>query len=227
MTTLDTIGMVLGAILTLFTISYLLGDNPLYKLATNLFIGTLVGYSLGIVLRDVMVGMLLTQLADDPITAVIPLALGLLLLFKGFPKQAYVGNLSVAYLLGVGVAVALGGALAGTLAPQIQATGHALHPDSLASYRFGLIDGLMVVIGTVCTLLSFAFIKVGPKQGGNLIYRLGGKLIGAAGTVGRVFLIFAFGIAFAGALTASLTILIGRLQYLIDAYFRILGLLGS
>ncbi len=223
MTTLDTAGMVLGAILTLFTLSYLLGDNPLYRLATHLFIGTLVGYSFGVVLHDVMVGMLLTQLTKDPITVVAPLALGLLLLFKGFPKQAYVGNLAVAYLLGVGVAVALSGALVGTLAPQIQATGRALHPDSLASFRLGLIDGLMVVVGTICTLLTFAFIK--PQQDGNLIYRLGGKLISAAGAAGRVFLIFAFGIAFAGTLTASLSILIGRIQYLIEAYFRILDLL--
>jgi hypothetical protein len=48
----------------------------------------------------------------------------------------------------------------------------------------------------------------------------------AAG-IGRVFLIVALAVAFAGAVTASLSIFIGRLQYLIgfftDMWFRVLG----
>jgi hypothetical protein len=36
--------------------------------------------------------------------------------------------------------------------------------------------------------------------------------------VGRWFLLVTFGVAFAGALTASLSIFIGRIQYLIDFF---------
>ena len=48
---LDTAGLVVGAVLTLLIFSYLLGDNPLYRLTLHIFVGALVGYSLGIVLR--------------------------------------------------------------------------------------------------------------------------------------------------------------------------------
>jgi hypothetical protein len=216
-------GLVVGAILTLLVFSYLLGDNPLYRLALHLFVGALVGYSLGIVLRDVLLGMVLAQLLTNPLAVVVPLVLGILLLFKGFPRQAYAGNFSVAYLVGVGTAVALSGALLGTLVPQIGATGRALSPASLASSRGGLLDGLLIVVGTTCTLMASAF-AARKRQG---LAGAWAQIVRLAAGIGRIFIIFALGVAFAGALTASLSIFIGRIQYLIDVftdvYFRMMG----
>jgi hypothetical protein len=214
-------GLVVGAVLTLLIFSYLLGDNPLYRLALHLFVGALVGYSLGMVLRDVLLGMVLAQLLTNPLGVVVPLVLGILLLFKGFPRQAYAGNFSVAYLVGVGTAVALSGALLGTLVPQIGATGRALSPASLAASRAGLLDGLLIVVGTTCTLMASAFVARTHSDGPWA------QIVRLAAGIGRIFIIFAFGVAFAGALTASLSIFIGRIQYLIDVftdvYFRVLG----
>jgi len=215
----EVVGLVVSAALTLFILSYLAGDNPLYRLALYLFIGGLVGYSFGIVLREVLVDMALSKVLSRSSSAVVPIVLGILLLFKGFPKQGYIGNLSIAYLIGVGTAVALGGALLGTLAPQIIATGRALSPVSLTSFRFGLVDSLMVVVGTVATLLSFTFVQ--PKR--QKRQRVWGRILGGVAWVGRVFLVSAFGITFAGALTASLSVLIGRTQYLIDVFYQLVG----
>lgn len=207
----EVVGVVIGAGLTLAIFSYLLGDNPLYRAALHLFVGALVGYSFGILVRDVLVGMVWNQLQDNPVAVVVPVVLGILLLFKGFPKQAYIGSFSVAFLIGVGTAVALGGALLGTLVPQIGATGRALSSISL--------DGLLIFVGTACTLMAFYFTAgKGPGLAG-----VWGQLVGIAGGVGRVFLVFAFGIAFAGALTASLSVFIGRIHYLIDAYWKVLA----
>jgi len=225
--TLEIAGLVLGAVLTLVIFFYLLGDNPLYRLALHLFIGALVGYSFGIVLRDVLLKLALGQLQSNPILLV-PLAMGLwLVFFKSIPRLAYVGNFTVAYLVGVGAAVALSGALLGTLVPQVGATGRALSIDSLDLFRLDdlrrLADGLLVVVGTVCTLMAFNFAV--PRQRG-----LAGawtRVVGALTWVGRVFLIFAFAVVFAGALTASLSLFIGRIQYLInvftDIYFYVVG----
>jgi len=215
----DTIGLIVGAVLTLLVFSYILGDNPLYRLALHIFVGALVGYSFGIVVRDVLVGMVFAQVLANPSAIVLPLVLGILLLFKGFAKQAYVGNYSVAFLVGVGTAVALGGVLLGTLVPQIGATGNAASPSAWAAYRLGPLDALFVIGGTVLTLMAFAFAT--QKQTGlagiwHLIAR-------ETGRVGRVFLIFALAVAFAGALTASCSIFIGRIQYLIRAYFSIVA----
>lgn len=219
----EVVGLVVGAVLTLLIFSYLLGDNPLYRLALHLFVGALVGYSFGIVLRDVLLKMVLAQLLIEPLAVVVPLVLGILLLFKGFPKQAYIGNFSVAYLVGVGTAVALSGALLGTLVPQIGATGQALSLTSRASFRAGLLDGLLIVVGTVCTLMVTTF--TARKQQG--LAGVWAQIVRLAAGVGRIFLIFALGAAFAGAVTASLSILVGRIQYLINVFTHIYFMVGS
>lgn len=218
---IETVGMVLGVGLTILILSYLLGDNPFYRLALHLFIGALAGYSFGIVVREVLIKMALGQLLSDPILSV-PLVMGLwLFFFKSIPRLAYVGNFALAYLVGVGTAVALGGALLGNLVPQVGATGRALSLESLDLPR--LRDGLLVVVGTVCTLMAFNF--AAPKQGG--LAGAWAQVVGALGGVGRVFLVFAFGVAFAGALTTSLSIFIGRMRYiidpLVDLYFSMTG----
>ena len=215
----EVIGLLLGATLTLFVLSYLLGDNPLYRFAVNLFVGTLVGYSFGTVLREVLLGMALPRLLASPTGAVVPLVLGILLLFKGFPDQAYIGNFSIAYLVGVGTAVAVGGALVGTLAPQVGATARALSPASLGSFRFGLLDGLMVVVGTVCTLLAFTYTRLVERRTGG-VWR---RALDGVGEVGRLLLTVVFGLAFAGAVTTSLSIFIGRVQSFVDLAARVIG----
>ena len=219
----EVVGLVVGAVLTLLIFSYLLGDNPLYRLALHLFVGALVGYSFGIVLRDVLLKMVLAQLLIEPLAVVVPLVLGILLLFKGFPKQAYIGNFSVAYLVGVGTAVALSGALLGTLVPQIGATGQALSLTSRAFFRAGLLDGLLIVVGTVCTLMVTTF--TARKQQG--LAGVWAQIVRLTAGVGRIFLIFALGAAFAGAVTASLSILVGRIQYLIEVFTHIYFMVGS
>lgn len=220
---LEIAGLALGAVLTFMILSYLAGDNPLYRLALHLFTGVLVGYSFGIVIRDIFLNMVLAQLLTNPPAVTVPLVLGILLLFKGFPKQAYIGNFSIAYLVGVGTAVALAGALLGTLTPQVGATGRALSPASLASFRAGPLDALLIVVGTICTLMAFNF-TARKRQG---LAGAWARIAGVLAWLGRGFLLFALGVAFAGALTASLSIFIGRMQYLIDVftdiYFYVVG----
>lgn len=226
---LDLVGLVSGAILTFFILTYLFGDNPLYRLGLHLFIGGLVGYSLGIALRQVIIPKVWEPLlrAEDPTAIgflIVPVVLSILLLIKGFPKHAYIGNLSTAYLLGVGTAVALGGALLGTIIPQVNATGLAVSPNVFQSYPLGIADGLMIIIGTICTLMAFNF----TAQRREGLAGVWSTLVKIAAWIGRLFLIAAFGAAFAGTLTASLTIFIGRIQYIIEVLanpelYRLLG----
>lgn len=215
----ELVGPIIAAVLALFALSYLVGDNPLYRLALHIFVGVLIGYSFGVVVREVLLRMAFPTLISNPTAVVVPLVLGILLLFKGFPKQAFVGNFSVAQLIGVGAAVALGGALLGTLIPQVAATGRALSGASLTSLRFGLLDALMIVVGTICTLLAFTFAEP-ERRADGFTWR---RIIDGAAWIGRVFLVFAFGIAFAGALTASLSIFVGRMQRLIDLALQAMG----
>ncbi len=209
-------GPVLGALLTLAIFSYLAGDNPVYRLALHLFIGTLMGYAVGVAFREVLLKMVLFPLRDNPLL-LIPLVMGLwLLFFKSIPRLAYAGNFSVAYIVGVGAAVALSGALLGTIIPQVEATGRVFSYESWESLPLGPLDGAMILVGTICTLMVFNFTLTAPRRYG--LTRILAPLVGAMAWLGKLFLLVALGAAFAGALTASLSIFIGRLQHLIDVF---------
>lgn len=209
---IEAIGIPLGVGLTFLVLTYLvLGDNPFYKFALHVFVGVLTGYSFGIVVREIIVKMALGQLQSASIMLV-PLAMGLwLLFFKSVPRLAYVGNFALAYLIGVGAAVALSGALLGTLIPQVEATARAWNRASFA-------DGLLVIVGTVCTLMAFNF--AAPEQRG--LSGIWAKVIRFTAWIGRVFLIIALGAAFAGAVTTFLSIFIHRIQFIIDFFMSLL-----
>ena len=216
-------GLVVGAAVTVMILSYFLGDNPLYRLAVHLFIGALVGYTFGVVLREALFRMALAELADNPVLLV-PLLMGIwLLFFKSIPRLAYVGNFVVAFLIGVGTAVALGGALIGTLIPQLGATSRALSAASIKVYPLGVVDGLLIPFGTVSTLMAFHFASQ-ERQG---LAGVWGRIVGLLAWFGRGFLTVALGVAFAGALTASLSVFAGRVQYMIDVFLRAAGLIAG
>ena len=119
-------------LLTLMVLSYLIGDNPVFRVAVYIFIGVSAGYVAVVAWHQVLYPRLIVPLLAgsmaDRLLALIPLVLGLLFLFKLSPRTARLGNPSMAFLVGVGAAVAIGGAVLGTLFPQTRASMNALQP---------------------------------------------------------------------------------------------------
>jgi hypothetical protein len=217
MSYLELIGMAVGALLTILVFSYLLGDNFLYRLALHLFLGALVGYAFGMVISEVWGKLIADSLREGNLFLIVPLGIGLgLLIFKSIPRLAYIGNFFLSPLIGFGIAVALVGAFVGTLRPQFEATANVMNATPW--------EGMLIAIGTVCTLLAFDFTFSQRQRG---LMGILGNIIGLLGKAGRLFLTVAFGVAFAGAITAALTIFIGRIQFLIEAAIEIASKLGS
>ena len=213
---LDQIGVILGAILTLFILSYLIGDNFLYRLATHILIGVGAAYITVTVIADVLwprlVQPILAQSSAQPmdvIVAGIGLIFSVMLLFKAWPRWAWVGNVPIGYLVGVGSAVALGGAVFGTLGAQTAAT--ALPPGGVfngpnSDVNVNFVLNALVAFGTVTTLWSFSFFRAARR----------GVLSGLS-SIGRTFLAIALGATFALVYIASVTVLIDRVQAISDA----------
>src|SRR5512141_2709771 len=127
---MDTIGIWAGAILTLLVFSYLLGDTPLFRLAQAIFVGVAIGYGLNVAVQLILIPQLVDKLVTPNPSWIyfVPLTLGVLLLLKVRTAWSSFGNISVAYLFGVGAALAIGGALTGALVPAVQATIVSLTP---------------------------------------------------------------------------------------------------
>ena len=129
----ELLGSTLSFFFTIALLSYLIGDNPLYRLALHVFIGVAVGYAVLVVISQVLRPRLIVPLiGGDPVViglTTIPLVLFVFLVFKLHPRTAALGNISIAYLIGVGTAVAVGGAVTGTLLPQIRTTWLTILPS--------------------------------------------------------------------------------------------------
>jgi hypothetical protein len=216
----DLIGAFVGLILTILVFSYLFGDNPLFRLALHIFIGVSVGFAAVIVVYNVIIFQLVVPLYQDPLGSLSllpPFLVGIwLLVTKTSPRLARFGNPTLAYLVGAGAATAIGGAVLGTLFPQIGASGVLFDFDAAPATGLNMgayfVRGLIILVGTVTTLLFFHFgirsRKDQPAQRPRWIQDLS--------QVGLVFIAITFGSLFAGVYSAALTALIERMNFLIN-----------
>ena len=213
---IELISVLVGLILTVMVFSYLIGDNLFFRIAVYLFIGVASGYAAAIVVHFVIIPKLIQPfLAFDPL-AIIAFVLAVSLLAKLFPGISWVGSFAMALLVGVGAAAALGGALVGTLLPQAQAAVDGFDLRSAGggfSALMQLVEGGVMLLGTVFTLASFHFSAGRAADGAPKRNRI---LEGVA-WVGRIFIAITFGVLFAGVYMSALTAMIERLSFIINS----------
>jgi hypothetical protein len=135
-----------------------------------------------------------------------------------------VGNLTVAFLLGVGAALAVGGALIGTLIPQVRATFVSLNPEhyrELATMEGALptsyaLDAFLMALGTISTLLYFYFTTSQDRR------PLARGVVHLVAGFGKVFLMFTFGALFATAAISRISLLVDRFRFLVETMMQFL-----
>ena len=224
----DMVGGIIAFLLTLAILSYALGDNFLFRLAIHLFIGAAAGFVLAAAFYSVIWPLLLRPLlvgsVEERLLALIPLFLAVLLSTKAFPKSASVGTPVMAFMVGVGAATITGGAMTGTLFPQVQAVAGLFDPQVInqSGSRAGvvLINSVLILVGVTSGLASFQF---GQPVSMRPFFQ---KIWNLISSTGRIFIAIAFGGIFAGIFVASLTALVERINFIVD-FIRSLALPGG
>jgi hypothetical protein len=221
LTALETAGTIISALLTIMVLSYVIGDNVLFRIAVHLFVGVAAGYAGALALRTVLYTQLVLPLQTEGLSAitsifVISWVLVILLALKAWPAAASLGSLPMALLVGVGAALVVGGAITGTLVPQTLAAMDSLNPFAVAPLtgETGLervANVLILLTGTVSTLLYFRF----TARRGPLGEALRTPLSVGVSFVGRLFIALTFGVMYAGALAAAIAVLSERVQFLV------------
>ena len=216
--TLAAIGLLVGALVTLIIFTYPLGDNLLYRWVLALVVGSGTGYALVVTLDFVYQWVINSVMGKlPPVVAIPPLILGILLLFKGFPKYSRWGDLSMGLILGVGAAVAISGAVWGTILPQMLATAA---PFAAAQGGQVFVEGLFILIGVILSLIAFSPRAFGTRARSHPLAILIRR-------VGRAFVTIALAVAFVGALTSALTLFIERWWMIVDVVFQLSSFFGG
>ena len=225
------LGTILAAGLTLVMFSFLYRDNPLFKIAENLYVGVALGYTIVItawrtslreeVFKPIFMAPTNEALLEAMIHRSAPIVLGLLLLMRVSRKRAWVSRYAYCPLVGWSAGLGISTVTHSFILEQLHA---ALRPiqeaiiagsaDPLTSewflgVFFPVIGSLTVLIGTVAVLFYFFFSLEHKGVGG------------AVSRVGIWFLMIAFGASFGYTVMARMSLLIGRVQFLLFEWLKV------
>jgi hypothetical protein len=202
------IGVLLAAGLTLIMFSFLYRDNPLFKIAENLYVGVALGFQVMVFWYSFMKVEAFDPFAFAPSSEALwqaigersfPILLGILLLTRLSSRYSWLSRYTYALLVGWGAGIGIATAVDSFVLRQIHA---AIKPLSWGDPA-GIAWGLFVLAGTF-TVLFYFFFSVEHRGAG-----------GAVSRVGIWFLMVAFGASFGYTVMARVSLLIGRLQFLL------------
>ncbi len=190
------------AFFTLSLFSFLYRDNSFYKLAEHIFAGLSAGYYVGLIWHSIILQQMINPMFDNgKWYLVFPGLLGVLMFSRFFKKYNWISRISLAFVMGNTAGIFLLSELHGKVLPQMQSTMNSLVPGRGVG---GYVLGLIVVAGVLSTLLYFYFSR--EHKG----------LLGGTAKVGIWFIMVSFGAHFGYTVMARISLLIGRVQFLID-----------
>lgn len=209
---METLGIWIGALGTLAILSFLLRENPFFRTAEHLFIGLAAGLGIFYGYQTIVAN------AWDPLfnpvegeahqwLLIVPLVLGLLLYSRFLGKGKWISRIPLGFLVGVGSALAIRGVIGASFMSQILATMQLPLWQSMAKFK---IDTILFIIGVIGTLFYFYFSR---EQKGPL-------KVGA--NVGKWVMMIAFGAAFGNTVMARMSLLVGRIYFLLGEWLGIL-----
>lgn len=224
------IGLWLQAVLTFAILSFLIADNPFYKFAEHVFVGISAGYGVVLVWHEAVLPILLFRIfpalsgeaASPDYWVIVPGVLGLMMVARFIPRYAWLSRWPIAFVVGVSTGASIPVTVQASLLEQMHGTIKPLlyhrpcvltaHPGGLDCSLLALWAGfnaLLLVIGVVCTLSYFYF---------SHEHR---RLLGVTSRIGIWFLMVAFGAGFGNTVMARVSLLIGRVQFLLYQWWPV------
>ena len=196
-------GIWLGALLTLCIYSFLYKDNPLYKFAEHVYVGISAGYFVATEIHNVLIPNLFNPLLGDfghKFYLLIPGLLGVMVFFAFSQKLNWLLRYPLSFIVGMGAGLTVTAMLSTDVLAQVQATALPLNS----------VNNVLLIAGVLATLVYFFF---SAEHKG---------VVGGAATLGVWYLMIAFGAAFGYTVMARISLLIGRMQFLLGDWLHLL-----
>jgi len=198
----------IGALLTLFIFSFLLGDNPLYKFAEHLYVGLSVGYMIAIYYWNFFKPDLIDPLfGQGRIILIIPALLGICYFAIFVQRFAWVVRIPMGFVLGWGSGVAIPAILQANIIKQVQ--GSLFTAQMLARWD-SIVWNVIILVGVITTVVYFFFSR---EQKGAL------KTVS---NIGIVYIMIGFGASFGYTVMARVSLLLGRLQFMLRDWLGVI-----
>jgi hypothetical protein len=232
-----TIGIWLAAFLTLGIFSFLYRDNPLYKLAESIFVGTSAAYWMVVGFWDVLVPNLFDKLFPAAIQSwampglspereqwwwisLIPLSLSFMLLMRLAPRGGWLGVWPLAFIVGTFAGLRLVAFVQADLLSQARASIIPIIAldvsNSIPSIRRQqTLENFVLLTGTLVCLVYF-FFSVEHKGA-----------VGRISKLGIWVLMITFGAGFGYTVMGRIALLAIRLEFLFDDWLWLIDPYGK
>jgi hypothetical protein len=228
----NVIGTIIAAGLTLIMYSFLYRDNPLFKIAENLYVGVTLGYGAIMtwwlslkpeVYDPIFNAPTLGALKSSLLHRAVPITLGLMLVTRLSRKHGWLSRYAYALMIGWGAGIGISVVTHSYILQQLEAavapiqgavTGAGPLPAAFSADWFGQValpiaGAVAVLIGTVAVLFYFFFsVEHGPA--GRTVSR-----------IGIWFLMVSFGASFGYTVMGRLSLLIGRVRFLLFEWLKL------
>ena len=203
----EIIGIWLLVLMTLSILSYLYGDNPFYKASEHLFVGVSAGYIFALTWWDQVWPNLFGRLFPSYVQAgfdfniiyIIPLVLGIFMLFRLVPSLSWLARISIGYIVGMAAGLKIYVFINSNILMQIQNSAIDFNKSGLE-----IFNHILILVGVITGLVYFFFSK--EHKG----------VVGKISKIGIYFLMIKFGASFGFAVMGRISLLIGRFEDLIN-----------
>ena len=207
-------GTIVAAGLTLALYSFLYKDNPLFKFAEHLFVGVAAAYVFGQYWYPTIHGEIFAKFADlaseegatqgSTWWLLVPTGLGILILTRFSRRFGWLSRISFAFYVGLGAGLTIPRYTSSFVLSQIE--------PMLVPLRWSWegVNLFIILVGVVTVLIYFFF---------SVEHR---GAVGRASKIGIWFLMVSFGASFGYTIMARLSLLIGRLSFLLDDWLQVM-----
>lgn len=198
-------GLWIAAFLTLCVFSFLFGDNPFYKFAEHVYVGVSAGYWMVVGYWGTIKPEIVDPLQRGDLWALIPLILGILLLFQMSPKHGWISRWPLAFLVGMYAGLNIVYTMEAQILAQVL---DSIKPLWGNDHWWVTVVNWILMLGLLTGMIYFYF-SVPHK----------GWFFGGGARVGIWVLMIALGASFGYTVMARVSLLIGRMLFFRDDFW--------
>jgi hypothetical protein len=142
---------------------------------------------------------------------IIPLFLGILMFTQLFRQTSWMVRFPLTFVLGVALGLQIIAAVEGDIIPQLGGTFAPFLKQTFSELTFWQALGSIVILAGVITSLTYFFFSIEHRGG-----------FGTTAKIGVYFLMISFGASFGYTVMARISLLIGRLHFLMADWLHVI-----
>ncbi len=206
---MEHVALWIAGFLTLGIISFLYKDNPWYKFTEAVYVGISAGYWFVTLFWENFHAKFWLQKGDDPWLWV-GAVLGLMMLMRLVPRIGWISRWPLAFLVGATGGLWLMNYFASFVMAQVEATLTPLFGADFGGTAHQIVGTIVIFLGTFTGLVYFFFSK--EHKG----------VFGGAAKIGIFVLMITFGASFGYTVMSRMSLLIGRIDFLLGDWLGLI-----